>query len=92
MIEIETSGDFQTMLDNDTQFRRNEPWTKKEDDLLIELTSMYGPKWTKITKSFTNRGVPDLAQRYARLKGNTLYMISRGQRSNQMQCRNPRNT
>jgi hypothetical protein len=70
---IESSGgDLESLLMDDTEFRRNVPWTKKEDALLLEKAELYGCKWTQITKYFENRGVPHLRQRYARLLGKTI--------------------
>ena len=42
----------------------NIEWTQDEDELLIELYSKYGPKWSTINKNFNNRNQVSLKNRY----------------------------
>lgn len=42
----------------------NIEWTKKEDDLLIELYNKHGPKWSIINKCFKNRNQISLKNRH----------------------------
>lgn len=38
-------------------------WTVEEDEKIISLLELYGPKWSLISKSFTNRSACDLRNR-----------------------------
>lgn len=41
----------------------NIEWTKKEDDVLIELFNKFGPKWAVINKNFKNRNQTSIKNR-----------------------------
>ncbi|CAG8580020.1 7554_t:CDS:2 [Paraglomus brasilianum] len=43
---------------------RRIPWTRQEDDLLINLYHEYGPLWTKITQLMVNRTSRQCAERW----------------------------
>lgn len=42
----------------------NIEWTPDEDELLLELYSKYGPKWSTINKNFNNRNQVSLKNRF----------------------------
>lgn len=45
----------------------NGPWTKEEDELLIELYEKYGPKWSFISQSFKARSPVNLKNHHSSL-------------------------
>ena len=45
----------------------NGPWTKEEDDLLIELYEKYGPKWSLISQSFNSRSPVNVKNHHSSL-------------------------
>lgn len=47
---------------------KNGEWTQEEDELLMELISIYGTKWSKISKYFENRTDTNVKNRSALLK------------------------
>lgn len=42
-------------------------WSSEEDDLLLELRSKYGARWTLFTRFFDGRSAPNIKNRFARL-------------------------
>lgn len=42
-------------------------WSPEEDDLLLELRSKYGARWTLFTRFFDGRSAPNIKNRFARL-------------------------
>jgi hypothetical protein len=47
------------------------PWTKAEDDLLIEKQQELGPRWTKLSRLFQNRSDIQLKSRWLKLTERT---------------------
>ena len=45
----------------------NGPWTKEEDDLLIELFERHGPKWSLISQSFNSRSSVNVKNHHSSL-------------------------
>ena len=45
----------------------NGPWTKEEDDLLLELFESNGPKWALISQKFNSRSPVNVKNRHASL-------------------------
>ena len=45
---------------------KNGPWSKEEDQLLIDLVTKNGPKWTKLIKYFTGRSECNIKNRWSR--------------------------
>ena len=56
-------------------------WSKEEDELLIQLYSVHGPKWAAIKKFFPNRGYNNIKSRwyfFLRKQRNSIQQNSEG--------------
>lgn len=45
----------------------NEPWTKEEEELLLEKYEELGPQWSKMTQFFDNRASVSIKNHYAKM-------------------------
>lgn len=51
---------------------QNKKWTKEEDQILLEKYSIFGPKWSFLTRFFPNRAATNIKNHYAKLFSRTL--------------------
>lgn len=47
----------------------NGPWTKEEEELLIQLYEKYGPKWSLISQSFNSRSPVNIKNHHSSMIG-----------------------
>lgn len=46
---------------------QNKKWTKKEDQILLEKYSIFGPKWSFLTRFFCNRAAVNIKNHFAKI-------------------------
>lgn len=61
----------------------NGPWTREEDELLLELYEKYGPKWSLISQSFNSRSPVNVKNHHSSLVSQSI-VKSRKNRMNEI--------
>lgn len=59
---------------------QNKKWTEDEDRLLLEKYSLFGPKWSFLTRFFKDRAAANIKNHYAKLTFKTLQKNNRNEK------------